>query len=68
MIEYNVNEKNRVIAGVCARGGDYFNIDPAIFRIFFLMLAIFWGIGIWVYLLVAVVLPAEKNKKNENNS
>ncbi len=68
MIANNCEEKGGVIAGVCIRIGDYFNTDPVVLRIFFLMLALFWGIGVWVYLLLAVLLPVDVEEKNENNS
>ncbi len=64
----NCEGKNRVLAGVCAKLGDYFKTDPVVLRIFFLMLALFWGIGVWVYLLLAAFLPVDTKGKNENNS
>ncbi|MFH1093139.1 MAG: PspC domain-containing protein [Candidatus Omnitrophota bacterium] len=68
MTANNLKEKSKVLAGVCARGGDYFNIDPVVLRIFFLMLAIFWGIGVLLYVLFAAFLPVVTKEKNENNS
>src|SRR5690554_4696171 len=37
----NANEK--VLGGVCGGLGSYFNIDPAIIRIIFVFVSIFWG-------------------------
>jgi phage shock protein PspC (stress-responsive transcriptional regulator) len=45
------------IAGVCAGLGEYFEIDPVFFRLFFLVSLFFGGIGALVYLLVWVMVP-----------
>jgi len=68
MTANNCKEKNRVLAGICVRLADYFKADPVVLRIFFLMLALFWGIGVWLYYLLTVFLPIDTKGKNENNS
>jgi phage shock protein C len=49
---------NRMIAGVCAGLGEYFNIDPTIVRLL-AVLAFFTGFGgiAIVYLMMALVVP-----------
>ena len=42
---------NRKIAGVCAGLGDYFNIDPTIVRILFLIFLLFGGGRILLYVI-----------------
>jgi len=51
---------NRMIAGVCAGLGEYFNIDPTIIRLLF-VLAFFTGFGgiAIVYLIMALVVPEQ---------
>ena len=51
---------NRMIAGVCAGLGEYFNIDPTIVRLLF-VLAFFTGFGgiAIVYLIMAIVVPEQ---------
>ena len=51
--------ENRMIAGVCAGLGNYFDIDPTIIRILFVLFAIFVGGGILVYLVLWLVMPQE---------
>lgn len=46
-----------IIAGVCAGLGDYFSIDPIIFRIIFIVLTIGSGIGVLLYLVLMIILP-----------
>ena len=52
------SSKDRKLGGVCAGLGDYFNIDPVIVRLAFLLL-IFAGGGI-AYLVAWIIVPASK--------
>ncbi|MDO9580603.1 MAG: PspC domain-containing protein [Bacteroidales bacterium] len=51
---------HRVIGGVCAGMGAYWNIDPIIVRIIFVALALGGGLGVLVYLILYIVLPEAK--------
>ncbi len=55
------SETNRVIAGVCGGLGDYFNIDPTIIRIIFILMTIFGGSGILIYIILWLVIPTESS-------
>ena len=57
---------NRMIAGVCAGLGEYFNIDPTIIRLLF-VLAFFTGFGgiAIVYLIMALVVPEQTTTQSE---
>ncbi len=48
---------DRMIFGVCGGLGEYFGIDPIIFRGLFLLLVFGGGAGILVYLILAIVIP-----------
>lgn len=49
---------NRVIAGVCGGLGEYFDLDPTLVRVVFVLLAFFsMGFGILLYLVLALVIP-----------
>lgn len=50
----------RIIGGVCAGMGAYWDIEPWIIRVIFIALAIAGGLGILVYLILYVVLPEAK--------
>lgn len=53
---------NRMIAGVCAGVANYFNTDPTVVRIVFLLLLIPGGVpGPLVYLVLWAVMPDESN-------
>jgi phage shock protein PspC (stress-responsive transcriptional regulator) len=48
---------DRQIAGVCGGLGEYFNIDPTLIRIVFLIMGLFGGNGIILYIVLAIVIP-----------
>jgi len=48
---------NRIIGGVCAGMGAYWDIDPVIIRIIFVALILAGGIGAIVYIILYIVLP-----------
>lgn len=51
------SEDDRVIAGLCGGLGEFFDIDPTIIRIIFVILTIWGGIGIILYIIGALVVP-----------
>lgn len=53
--------RNQVIGGVAAGLGRYFNIDPLLVRILFVLLAIFGGGGLIIYILLWIFVPDDQN-------
>jgi len=51
---------HRIIGGVCAGMGAYWDIDPVILRIIFAAFILAGGIGVIVYLILYIVLPEAK--------
>lgn len=52
-------QTNKTIAGVCAGIGRYFNVDPTIVRVLFVLLALAGGPGLLLYLILWLVIPSE---------
>jgi phage shock protein PspC (stress-responsive transcriptional regulator) len=50
---------DRVIGGVCAGLGRYFNVDPIIFRIGAIVLALVGGAGLLAYLAALLLIPSD---------
>jgi phage shock protein C len=46
------------IFGVCSGIGNYLDIDPTIIRVLFAVAAVCFGTGIFLYLILAVVMPS----------
>jgi len=49
----------RWIAGVCGGLSDYFNVDVIAVRVAFVLLALWNGFGLVLYLLLVILLPDE---------
>lgn len=49
--------KDVIIAGVCGGLGEYFNIDPIIARLIFVVVTLTSGFGIPVYLILWLLMP-----------
>ncbi len=48
---------NRVLGGVCGGLGAYFNIDPIVFRIIFILIFFGMGSGLIIYIILWIVIP-----------
>jgi phage shock protein PspC (stress-responsive transcriptional regulator) len=53
------SRRGRLIGGVCSGLGAHFDVDPILFRIAFVGLAIFSGVGIVLYLAILLLVPEE---------
>lgn len=59
------NQDNQMIAGVCSGLAEYFELDPALVRIVFVLL-IFAQVGIPIYIVMWIVLPTKKDLLSKN--
>ncbi|MCW5514748.1 DUF2339 domain-containing protein [Muriicola sp. Z0-33] len=50
--------RNKVLGGVCAGIAAYFGINVLVVRLFWILLSVFFCIGVLVYLLLWAVIPA----------
>lgn len=55
------SETNRIIAGVAGGLGEYFAIDPTLIRLIFVLLTVFGGGGVLVYIILWILIPSEDN-------
>jgi phage shock protein C len=53
------SKKERMLAGVCGGLGVYFNVDPVLLRIVFVALTFLSGVGIILYIILAIIIPNE---------
>lgn len=55
------SEDDRQIAGVCGGLAEYFNIDSSLVRLVFMLLFLFGGNGLLIYLLLWWIMPDEQD-------
>jgi phage shock protein PspC (stress-responsive transcriptional regulator) len=48
---------HRVIGGVCSGMGAYWNMDPWVVRLIFIVVTMLGGLGVLIYLILYIVLP-----------
>ncbi len=63
-------KKGRILGGVCAGIGNYFDVDPVIIRILWVVLTLIsLGAGIIAYIIAWIIIPEEEEgiefKENE---
>lgn len=59
---------NKVFAGIIGGLGEYFEIDPVIIRLFWVLLVIFSGVvpGVLVYIIALIVVPSKPAETASN--
>lgn len=50
--------------GVCAGLADYFEVDPTLMRIIFIILTLGGGAGIIIYIVLALIMPLGPKKED----
>ncbi len=59
MVRLTRNRRTAVLGGVAAGFGDYFDVDPVLVRVGFVLLTFATGIGILFYIICWLVMPAD---------
>lgn len=60
---------NSVFLGVCGGLGEYFNIDPVIIRVLFVLAFIFgFGSPVIIYIILAFVMPKIETRGHHMHS
>jgi phage shock protein C len=60
------NRKGRVIWGVAGGLARYFNIDPTIVRLLFIVSLFLGTIGFWTYIIMAIIVPIEPIESSQS--
>jgi phage shock protein C len=56
------SRSQKMIAGVCGGLGEYFDVDPILIRLLFVVTAFISGVGILAYLVLWIVVPFDGDK------
>ena len=51
------SRENAMLAGVCGGIGEFFDIDPTLVRLAWVVLGFCGGVGLWAYLIASVIIP-----------
>lgn len=51
------SSKDKKICGVCAGLADYFELDPTVVRILWLIMLFVFGTGVLAYIICAIIMP-----------
>ncbi len=62
------SRKNRIVAGVAGGLGEYFDIDPVLVRVIFVVATLASGVGILAYIILWIVVPYERFEFQQNAS
>lgn len=54
------SKKNRVLGGVCGGIGEYFDVDPVLIRLAWILFSFMGGSGVLAYLIAWLVIPEKK--------
>ena len=58
---YRTEGGEKVLAGVCGGVAEYLDLDPSIVRVLWAVAACAGSLGIWAYVVCALVLPAKSD-------
>jgi phage shock protein C len=51
------SRNQRMLGGVCGGLAEYFNVDTTLIRVLFLVLAVFGGTGLVIYVVMWLIVP-----------
>ena len=53
------SRKDKMLAGICGGLAEYFAVDPSLVRIACVLLCLYAGTGLLVYILAAIIIPED---------
>ena len=56
------SRQERIIAGICGGLADFFGLNVSRVRLILLLLILFAGLSVWVYILLWLVVPPEPQR------
>lgn len=60
------SKSDRRVAGVCGGLGEYFQVDPLLIRIMFIIAALAGGPGLLLYIILALLMPEALYEKSKH--
>ncbi len=60
------SKSDKKLCGVCAGIAKYFDIDPTLIRLAWVVFTLLGGSGILAYIIAAIIIPEDKDFEIEN--
>ena len=57
MKKMHKSKTNKMVCGVCGGFAEYYGYDPTIVRLAFVLISLFAGCGLLLYILAAIIMP-----------
>ncbi len=54
-------EEGKMVCGVCGGVAEYFNIDPTVVRLAWVVVSCWAGLGILAYIAAAIIMPPKSS-------
>lgn len=51
------SRKDKMLAGICGGLAEYFDVDPSLVRLATVLLCLYAGTGLLVYIIAAIIIP-----------
>lgn len=52
-----IRSRDRILGGVCGGLAEYFGLDKTLLRVIYVLLVLFGGVGILVYIIFWIIMP-----------
>lgn len=62
------SQNERMIGGVCGGLAEYFEIDPTLVRLIFVLLALAGGNGVLIYIIMLLIIPENPSFQSTSHS
>ena len=56
-------EEDSKLFGVCGGIAEYFDLDPTVIRVIWILLSVFYGSGVLAYIICALCMPKKSEIK-----
>jgi phage shock protein C len=54
-------EEGKMLCGVCGGIGEYFNVDPTLIRLLWVVFCFAGGSGLLAYIIAAIIMPPKSS-------
>ena len=55
--------KDKILGGVCGGIAEYYNIDPTLVRLLWVIFSLLYGVGILAYIIAWIIVPKGPKKR-----